>query len=400
VSAVRRARWWVPALVLAAGWSSPAAAAPGAGDVATVTVTNPLGAERQQETIAVARADVARLAPSVDFKALIVTDAAGRPVLSQLVDETGDDQPDQLVFQTDLGASQSKTFKLRAGARTPPTAADFRVQGRFVRERYDDFAWENDLVAHRVYGPGLETAAKEPLVSSGIDTWVKRVHRLVAGEWYMTGDYHRDNGEGGDFYAVGKSRGCGGIGIWAGGRLDVSRNFVSSRVLANGPIRLLFELRYAPWPVGAGVRVGQTMRVTLDAGTPWNRVESTFSPSVPTRLSAGIGIARHAGSTVAADAPSASLRAWEPLKGLAGEDAGNLGCAVVLAPGSPLEEHHDQLDYLVVTPVPAAGKLVYAIGSAWDRGSAIRDAAAWEHETQRFAARVAAAVKVTVSPAR
>ena len=35
-------------------------------------------------------------------------------------------------------------------------------------------------------------------------------------DWYMTDDYHRDNGEGGDLYSVGKSRGCGGIAVWTG----------------------------------------------------------------------------------------------------------------------------------------------------------------------------------------
>ena len=122
----------------------------------------------------------------------MVVDAAGKPVLSQLVDVDGDDEPDELVFQTDLAASQTKTFKLRAGPRKPAARGEFMVYGRFVRERHDDFAWENDLVAHRMYGPELETTAKEPLVSSGIDTWVKRAHRLVVNDWYMTGDYHRD----------------------------------------------------------------------------------------------------------------------------------------------------------------------------------------------------------------
>ncbi len=235
------------------------------------------------------------------------------------------------------------------------------------------------------------------MISSGIDTWVKRAHKLVINDWYLTGDYHRDNGDGADFYGVGKSRGCGGLGIWAGGKLVVSRNFTSSRVLANGPIRLVFELRYAPWDVGAGVRVAETKRVTLDAGTAFNRFESTFTGAGPAKLSAGVGIAKHAGSAVTVDAASASLRVWEPLKGKEGDDNGSLGCAIVLAPGAPLEEHHGDLDYLVVTPVPPGGKLVYHVGSTWDRGSKIRDAAAWGREVQALAARVAAPVKVSVS---
>ena len=40
------------------------------------------------------------------------------------------------------------------------------------------------------------------------------------------------------------SRGCGGNGLWADEKLWLSKNFVASRVLANGPIRVLFELTY------------------------------------------------------------------------------------------------------------------------------------------------------------
>jgi hypothetical protein len=390
------------------GWASAAAGA-GAPDkagaaaaaksaiVASVEVQNPLTVERKHETVAVDRKELAQLAPSADFKALVVTDAKGALVLSQVVDMDGDDEPDELVFQTDLKPSETKTFKLRAGPRTPTARADYKVYGRFVRERYDDFAWENDLVAHRVYGPALETAKKEPLVSSGIDVWVKRTHRLVANDWYITGDYHRDLGEGADFYGVGKSRGCGGLGVWAGGRLALSRNFASSRVLASGPIRLVFELSYAPWEVAPGVRVAETKRISLDAGSQWNHIESTFAPMGPGKLSVGIGIAKHAGNAMTIDAQSASLRVWEPLKGDKGDPNGNLGCAVVLRPGSALEEHPDDLEYVVVTPVPASGKVVYEMGTAWDRGGTIRDAAAWGREVQAQAARAAAPAKVSLS---
>ena len=116
------------------------------------------------------------------------------------------------MFQTELGASQSKSFTVQAGERKPFTRDQYKVYGRFIRERHDDFAWENDRIAHRMYGRDLETWAKEPLTSSGIDIWVKRVTRRVINDWYMIDDYHRDNGDGGDFYSVGKTRGCGGLG--------------------------------------------------------------------------------------------------------------------------------------------------------------------------------------------
>ena len=81
-----------------------------------------------------------------------------------------------------------------------------------MRERRDDFAWENDRTAHRMYGKALETWAQEPLTSSSVDVWFKRTRRLVINDWYMVDDYHRDNGEGADMYSAGKSRGCGGNG--------------------------------------------------------------------------------------------------------------------------------------------------------------------------------------------
>jgi unsaturated rhamnogalacturonyl hydrolase len=358
-----------------------------------VTATNPLGAPRASDTIALAIAELAKLTAAFDAKKIVVVDAAGKPVLSQLVDRDGDGTPDELVFQSDFAPHQTKTFGVAMGTRHLAAPGDYKVYGRFVRERHDDFAWENDQVAHRMYGPDLETFVKEPLVSSGIDTWSKRVTKLVVNEWYMTDDYHQDSGEGADFYSVGKSRGCGGLGLWVGGKLSTSRNFVTSRVLANGPIRLIFELTYAPWDAGGGARVAETKRVILDAGTPFNRFESTFTGGQGP-LAVGLGIAKHAGSVVRVDAAPTSMRSWEPLKGPHGEPSGNLGCAIVLPPGAPMEPHHGDLDYLVVTPAPANGPLVYHVGSAWDQAGRIKDADAWAKAVAALAARVATPLKI------
>jgi len=196
---------------LVAGGSGQAEAAERTIERVSVTLVNPLAAPRPSETVVVTRAELFKVAPSFDITKALVVDAQGAPVLSQLVDMDGDEAPDQLVFQTNLGARETKTFELRLGQRPPASRAEFKVYGRFVRERHDDFAWENDLVAHRVYGTDLETYKKDPLVSSGVDVWVKRVPKLIANDWYLTGDYHRDLGEGADFYSVAKSRGCGAI---------------------------------------------------------------------------------------------------------------------------------------------------------------------------------------------
>ncbi len=87
-----------------------------------------------------------------------VTEAEpARELLAQAVDDDGDGTSDRIVFQTSFDPRATKTFVLTMGSKRALRKEDFRVYGRFVRERFDDFAWENDRVAHRVYGPALET---------------------------------------------------------------------------------------------------------------------------------------------------------------------------------------------------------------------------------------------------
>jgi unsaturated rhamnogalacturonyl hydrolase len=358
----------------------------------TVSVANPLDQARKSETIVLRLDELRRLAPALEPANTVVTDASGAEVLSQLVDMDGDGAADELVFQDDFAPRASKTFTVRARTRRQPTPEDYRVYGRFVRERHDDFVWENDRIAHRMYGPDLETWAREPLVSSGVDVWTKRVRKLVVNDWYLTDDYHDDHGEGADLYSVGKSRGCGGLGIYRGGKLAVSRNFTMSRVLAGGPIRLVFELTYAPWDVG-GARVWESKRVILDAGQNFDRFESTFATDqADTPLVAGIGIAKHKGSMAEFDPRAASLRSWEPLK----QANGSLGCAV-LVPGAAAEFKVTETDHLLITAVPNGGTLAYFAGFGWDRSPGIADENAWARMVENKRRETAAPLRIALA---
>jgi unsaturated rhamnogalacturonyl hydrolase len=377
--------------------AAPAPAAPTPAPV-SVKVHNPLGAPRAAETVTLALAELRKLSPGLDVPKILVLDAKRQPVLSQLVDSDGDDAPDELLFQTDLGAKETRAFTVEAGARPTYKADDFKVYGRFVRERHDDFAWENDRVAHRMYGPDLETWKKEPLTSSGIDVWVKRAKRLVINEWYMTDDYHRDNGDGADFYSVSKSRGCGGTAVFTGDKPSVSRNFVTSRVLTNGPIRLVFELGYAPFEAG-GVKVSETKRISLDAGHNFNRIASTFkveSGAAP-KLDVGVGVGKHANTDLKTD--KQWIRTWEKVK----DDDSSLGCAIVLAnvSGTPGVLRSTDLDTFLVAKAAPGTPFVYYMGSEWSkRPGGAADAAGWTKEVQEQARDAAAPVKVTVSAAK
>jgi len=372
--------------------AEPAAAAPAPTPIVAVKVQNPLSAARLAETVSVTIADLRKHAPSLDPAKLLVSDDKNKPVLSQLVDADGDDNPDELVFQTDFGPKESRTFMVELGVRKPFARDDFRVYGRFVRERHDDFAWENDRVAHRMYGTGLETWKKEPLTSSGIDVWSKRAVRLVVNEWYMTDNYHHDNGDGADFYSVSKSRGCGGTAIWAGDKPAVSRNFVMSRVLTNGPIRLIFELDYAPFDAG-DAKVTETKRITLDGGHNFNRVASTFKVEGKAQpLSVGVGIGKHPGADLKTD--KQWMRTWEAIK----DESASLGCAVILPGAAGGAVKSTDLDTFMVAKASPNAPFVYYMGSDWSRRTGgAGDAGAWTKAVQDEARAAAAPLKVTLS---
>jgi len=363
-----------------------------------VTVDNPLAIARPAETVAVTLKDLRTFSPNLDPNQTVVKNAKGAVILSQWIDVDGDDTLDELVFQVDLAAKQSAKFQVGEGERRKPTRADFKAFGRFVRERHDDFAWENDRIAHRVYGPDLETWKKEPLTSSGVDVWCKVKGALVVNDWYLVNDYHQDHGQGGDFYSVKTTRGVGGTAIQVGDTFVPSRNFAASRVLANGPLRLIFELDYAPWNAG-GAMVSETKRITLDAGTHFNQVESTFRVAGRGPLpKVGVAIVKHDGATVILDRAKGLIRGWEPLFQPGKKPVGNLGSAILLDPKSVVGEKATETDQWLVAQ--ATDKPVrYAFGTAWDKGGDIKTPAAWEKLVEENRERLLAPVEIRLTAA-
>jgi hypothetical protein len=380
-------------LALLAGLSSQAAQAPSApGRPAVVAARNPLDLARPSETIVVAAADIKRLLGADDLRKVQVRDAAGQLLVAQPVDLDDDGKFDQLIFQADFEPRQAKTFTLTAvGERQVPRVSDFKAYGRFVRERRDDFAWENDRIAHRMYGAALETWAQEPLTSSAVDVWSKRVRRLVINDWYMVDDYHQDNGTGGDFYSAGRSRGCGGNGVWADGKLYPSANFRDSRVLANGPIRVMFELTYVAWDAG-GTKVSETKRITLDAGQNLDRFESIYAVAGGPPVAAhAVGIKKAAGSASVTNRALGILRTWEPVKG-----QGNLGCGVIVDPADLLEFTDADGNYLVAAKVGPSGSVTYHAGFGWDKSGDFKGVEDWDRHLEQAARRLRAPIEVTV----
>jgi hypothetical protein len=330
---------------------------------ATVVVRNDLDLARPSETIEVGAASITSLGAG-DLTRIHVYEN-GVEVLAQSIGGL-------LIFQTDMPAKGVKTFELRAGEKRVYKRADFRAYGRFVRERFDDFAWENDRVAHRMYGAALETWQQEPLTSSTVDVWLKRTRRLVINDWYLVDDYHRDTGEGADFYSAGKSRGCGGGGVWRDGKLVVSKNFRDSKVIANGPIRLIFELYYPDFK--------ETKRITLDAGQNFNRFESNVTDVA--------GIKKTSTQNMRIDREHGILRAWDAVA----NNNGEFGCAVVFDPKSEITEADGNQLFVMKTPQP------YWVGTGWDRSGDFANRDAFDRYVDQFVQRLRSPVRVEVKP--
>jgi hypothetical protein len=360
----------------------------------TITAANKLKIARPGETIELPAQSLVALGES-DLTKIHVRDASGKEVLAQAVDTDFDDyhKPDLLIFQADFGPNETKTFRLAAGKKREYSKEDFRAYGRFVRERFDDFAWENDRIAHRTYGKALITWKGEPLKSSAIDIWSKRTEKLVINEWYMVDNYHTDLGEGVDAYSAGPTRGCGGNGIWSNGQLYIPSNFVDSRVLSNGPIRILFELVYEPFDVN-GVKVSQVLRVSLDAGSQLDHFTGYFqAPSGGDALAMAVGLKKVKDEQKRFNAERGWLTIWEPVE----KNLGMQGLAVVVDPRVVDKAAEDKLNNLVVLKPGISDPVSYWAGFAWDRAGRITSADSWNAYVDAFAERLTSPIELRVA---
>ena len=366
--------------------ASALAAAPGAA----VTVRNPIDVARPSETIVLDAAALRGLLAVDDVRKIHVrAEGSDTDLLVQAVDTNDDGVFEQFLFQADFAPHQTRVFLLTPGDRQIAKAEDYKTYGRFVRERRDDFAWENDRIAHRMYGKELETWPQEPLISSAVDVWTKRVRKLVVNNWYLMDDYHRDHGEGGDFYAAGSTRGCGSSGIWTGAKLYPSANFRDSRVFAVGPIRLLFELTYETWTAG-GARVSEKKRISLDAGHSLDRFESRYAiDGDAAGLLHAVGIRKLKITRMKVDRDRGIMRTWEPVR-----EGGELGQAVLLDPASLTDIAEDDRNYLALAKIAPGAACVSYAGFGWTLGPDFRTVEDWDRYLADEAARLRAPVEI------
>ena len=234
----------------------------------------------------------------------IVYDAGGLEVPYQLTYNK------KILIDAGVRPRGTQTFYIRTGM---PKVYQNVCYGRIFPERKDDFAWENDRGAYRIYGPALQRTGEK---SFGVDVWSKNTPELVLDQRYWIEDvvmmpaveklrrenrqrgdslyrlnsYHNDHGRGMDLYKVGPTLGCGTPALMVNDELVYPYCFKDYEMLDNGPLRMTARFTYHPTVV-QGDTVVETRIIQLDKGSNFNKMTVSYAGlTQPVKLASGVVI--------------------------------------------------------------------------------------------------------------
>lgn len=264
----------------------------------------------------------------------------------------------------------------------------FAPSFRYAPDRDFDLAWENDLVAFRVYG--LQPTADAGL--SGVDCWHKKVSYPITDKWYKgntekSGYYHMEHGEGFDKYHVGKTRGCGGVGIWKNNEILASGLYESWEVISQTQTSLSFKLVYS-WNI-EGARVVETRVITLANGSQLYSATSHFTKDgFPVKdMEIAIGLSTINGiATVTLNEAEGWLSSYHTL----GEDFGMIGTGAIVDTKYLVKmmeeksENKDESHALAIVKTDSNGSITWQSGFAWEKAGKITSVDQWNKYLQEF----------------
>lgn len=324
----------------------------------TIRVINPGSFARSGELVEV---EMSQLAP-VAGKSYILKNPQGEEVPYQLT--AGGTR---LLFPVNAESHATVTYTFTPGT---PAEVTPRTFARHIPERKDDFAWENDLAAYRMYGPAL--APENP--SNGVDLWLKKTDRLIVDKFYHEElvnkrSYHIDHGEGLDCYKVGHTLGAGGIAPYTT-QLWVGDHYSRWEMVEQGPLRTTFTLTYDSVRV-ADLTFTQSITITVDAGSPLNKAVVRYEgPRYPMQLAAGIFL--HDRKGIELTQPEKGIIAYaEPAVSDFGVPAGRNYVGVYIPEGTP-DAVNDGTHLLLLSPYTAGETFTYYFGGGWSQ---------WKFET-------------------
>lgn len=352
----------------------------------TISISNPISENRKEELVAIPWSDILAKFPGIDTANFKIVNLLTKKELPWQLECKGEKKIQSLLIQLDVAANSTIKLEIRKGKPAPITS---KTYGRYVPERKDDFAWENDKIAHRMYGKALEASPSE--MAYGMDVWVKRTAKLVLNARYKRGNYHHDIGDGMDYYHVGFTLGSGDITPYVNDSVYYPKNYRRWKVLDNGPLRTTFILDYDEWSVN-GQKVKVAKRISIDAGSQLSRVEATFSSDQKRAFPVVIGIAKRENPGVMLlDEQQGFMGYWEPQFG---EDGTTGVGSILLTQATKIKITNGQL--LMQTVANNNLPVVYYTGAAWNKANKITSSKAWFDYLQSFKNRLLNPVKIAV----
>lgn len=237
-----------------------------------IEISNSSSSDRIDEIVSVYWADATIKLQLADKDSIIVLDEAGAQLPYQII-TNGQSSPQEIIFPATVTAGNTNIYTIKKGS---PLSFEKKTFGRSIPERKDDFAWENDRIAFRMYGPAL--APENP--SNGVDIWLKRTNDLIVDKFYndelQNGlSYHIDHGQGLDCYKVGHTLGAGGISPFVNDSLWIGGYYSTAKVLDSGILRTTFTLTYDSLTVD-GKNLTQIITISLDANSQLNKAVVSY----------------------------------------------------------------------------------------------------------------------------
>jgi hypothetical protein len=365
----------------------------------TITVKNVLDRERTTETVELTKA----MLKVEDLSTVGIKNKETYTLeIVQTVDNDGDGVLDMILFQPRIAAKGESKFEVVTVTAGENPKAQELCYSRFVPERTDDYTWENNKVAFRVYGPTAQKMVEDKVpggtLSSGVDAWLKQVDYPIIDKWYKkelsgTGSYHKDTGEGLDDFHVGASRGVGGIAAKVDTTFYYSKNYTQWRTITTGPIRTSFYLEYATWDAN-GKTIKESKIISLDLGQNLSKFNITLEGVDD--IHAGLALHEKDGE-VSENIEKGWISYWQP------HGDSELGTAI-LAPKDTFIDY-EKYDVTAKDLSNAYAHLkvenrevTYYAGFGWKKSGQFNGKAEWEQYLNAFSEQVRHPLEVTVSP--
>jgi hypothetical protein len=340
----------------------------------TITVENKGNTPRTDEVISIPWPSLVAIWPNIDTANFSVLNVVTKEKIPFQFELQGKNTIQHLLLQVSVPLQSIITLSIN---KEKSSLQATKTYGRFVPERKEDFAWENDKIAFRMYGKELENTPKE--MAYGMDVWVKSTSRMVINERYKRGRYHENLGDGMDYYHVGLTLGAGNIAPYLNDSIYYSRNYVRWKILDNGPLRTTFQLEYDDWDV-AGKKVKAIKTISLDAGSQLNKVQALYTYSDTSSLPIAVGIIKRKDpGTLLLDEKQGVMGYWEPEMGDYGITG--VGCVFISNP-TQMKLTNQQL--LTISPSVKNKPFIYFTGAAWNKAGLYTSADQWFSYLHQF----------------